>query len=118
MLPGRDRFAVGGGEAAVHIFQIRYLIIESLKVEARIHVDAALVADGVAHFYAVGEGDTPVPVIRRSETEVGTDPVGDGEFVERKFIGGVERLLEVDGAAERQQAAAHSVLPGGIFVRI
>ena len=70
------------------------------RIETRVYVDAALIADSIAHLYAIGKGNTPVPVVRRGETKVSADPVGSGELVEWELISGIECLLEINRAAE------------------
>ena len=98
-------------EAFVYFLQEGAVVIERLHVQRAIDGQVAVVLDGVTQRGAIVKCRTTYPRVAGIVVGIGIQPVKDGQFVEGQLVGGLERLLVVEGRAQVLDALLHRVLP-------
>ena len=94
------------------------MVVERLHVQVAVDVELAAVRDGVTQVEAVLTLCAAHPVVGGVEVGVSSDPVEDGQLVERQLVGGGEVLAVVQRRTEALDALPDGVLPCLVAVGI
>ena len=104
-----------GGEALVHLLEIRHLAIELLEVEAEVKRPDRLVCDSVTRRDAI-DHCTSFPIISGIIRSIGFNPTQEWNLTERSLITGCEGLSISPWRTQAFNRSHHRVAPIAVLV--